>query len=60
MAIERDEEILVWSNSEADARRFFGVDESRPVRIVKDGPQTDEERRKYNSDAKLFAIKALA
>jgi len=33
--IERDHELYVWTTDEDKARRFFGVEETSPVRLVR-------------------------
>jgi hypothetical protein len=58
MAIERDKELKIWTYDEAHARHFFGFPESRPVRILKDAPETPDERSQYEPNAKLFAVLA--
>lgn len=57
MTIERDEEILVWSRTEETAMAFVGRDRAKGIRVVKERPETDEEKKKYYAGSKLFAVK---
>lgn len=58
--IERDTELLIWSLSEDRARRFFGIPRDRPVRVVKEHPETPHEIERYAPTAKLYAIRSSA
>jgi hypothetical protein len=57
MEIERDKELLVWALSPERARRFMGVSPDAPVRVVKEAPETESEKRAQRPDAKLYAIR---
>lgn len=48
---------LVWARSDRAARMFFGVPETTPVKVIKEGPETEEEKRRYVGGAKLFGVK---
>jgi hypothetical protein len=56
MTIEHDAESFVWTFTADKARSFFGQDQDAPVRVAKDGPQTDDEKAKWKPTAKLFAV----
>lgn len=56
MAIERDKEVFIWTHDAGHARHFFGFPEDRPVRVVKEQPETPEEIAKYQPHTKLFAV----
>lgn len=56
--IEHDPEIRVWSMDEDGALNFFGYDKADvEIRVIKDKPETEREREKYDPRAKLFGIK---
>jgi hypothetical protein len=56
--IERDEEMFVWTTSEAAARRFFGCSDGTDVRIVT--PSYDFEPGAKRALCKLYAVKLPA
>lgn len=47
---------LVWAKSEAAARMFFGAPTDAAVTVIKERPETDEERARYHHNAKLFGV----
>lgn len=54
--IERDPMIRVWSMDEESALGFFGYPKGTPIRVLKERPETEREREKYDPKAKLFGI----
>lgn len=53
---EPDKELFVWTVGEDEARYFFGQPLTAPVRVVKEAPETEDERQRYRPDAKLYAV----
>jgi hypothetical protein len=53
---EPDREVRVWSMDEESARQFFGAGPDAKVRVVKEAPETEREKQRYDEKAKLFAI----
>lgn len=51
-----DELALVWARSEAAAQMFFGAPTDAVVTVIKECPETDEEKRRYAADAKLYGV----
>lgn len=58
--VEREEYALVWARSFQGARRFFVVSDATPVKVIKEGPETDYEKRHYVKDAKLYGVRCEA
>jgi len=57
--IEYCKEQFVWMNGDAtpeQVRAFFGYPDDCAVRVAKNGPESQEERRKYLPTAKCFAV----
>lgn len=47
---------LVWAKSESAARMFFGAPIDAVVTVVKERPESDEEKRRYHHNAKLYGV----
>jgi len=57
VGFEPDKEIRVWAMDEKGALAFFGFSAyDKVVRVIKDAPETEREKEKYDAKAKLFSI----
>lgn len=54
--IERDAKVLIWSMDKESALAFFGYPPGTPIRVLKEHPETERDREKYDPNAKLFSI----
>lgn len=56
MTIERERYAKVWSLTAESARAFFGQADDVEVVVLKERPESERERERYDPGAKLFGV----